>query len=200
MPEIVCFFSPQSGYAYLGHDRLLALAARHGAKIRWRPVDILTVFAESQTTPPAKQSPIRAAYRRSDMARFAKLRSLPLNPSPPFWPTQSAPACRMIIAADVTGDDPANYVGAVLKAIWARDLDISSIETLISLAGEVGFDGADLARLAATPAIQAKLQEHTAEAIAAGVFGSPSYVVGGELFWGQDRLDFVSAKLAEVGS
>jgi 2-hydroxychromene-2-carboxylate isomerase len=195
MPDIACYFSPQSGFAYLGHDRLIRIAADHGATILWRPVDIVKVFADSGTTPPPKQSPVRLAYRRADMARTAKAYGLPLNAVPPFWPVNTIPACRMIIAAERSGADVAAYIGAVFQAIWVRDMDISAPGTLAVLANELGLDGESLARVAGSPEAAETLERNTAEAVAAGVFGSPTYVIDGERFWGQDRLDFVAAKL-----
>jgi 2-hydroxychromene-2-carboxylate isomerase len=199
MPSIACYFSPQSGFAYLGHDRLCRIAAEHGASILWRPVDIAKVFAESGTTSPAKQSPVRLAYRRADMARCAEALGLALNAKPPFWPVDTIPASLAIIAAESSGADPAAYIGAVFRAVWTRDLNIAAPETLMHLAEELGLDGAALARLAATPDIAGMLDGYTAEAVAAGVFGSPTYAIGGELFWGQDRLDFVAARLKQLG-
>jgi 2-hydroxychromene-2-carboxylate isomerase len=195
MSEITCYFSPQSGFAYLGHARLRKLAAEKGVLVRWRPVDIVKVFAANEVTAPAKQSAARLAYRRMDMARTALAYNLPLNPIPPFWPTNTLPACRMIVALEATGVDPADYIEAVFRALWSRDLDISSEETLIAIAGETGLDGAALAARAAQDQSAATVETYTAEAIAAGVFGSPTYAVEGELFFGQDRLDLLAKRL-----
>lgn len=198
MTAVRCYFSPQSGYAYLGHARLCRIAAETGATILWRPVDIGTVFAESGTVPPPKQSAVRLAYRRADMARFAAALGLPLNPTPPFWPAATGLAQRLIVAAEAEEHDPAALIGAILAAVWARDLDIGDPATLVRLATEEGLDGEALVRLADTPEIAASAAAHTAEAVAAGVFGSPSYIVGDELFFGQDRLDFVEAALRDA--
>jgi 2-hydroxychromene-2-carboxylate isomerase len=195
MPDVACYFSPQSGFAYLGHDRLTRIAAEHDATVLWRPVDIAKVFAESGTTSPAKQSPVRLAYRRMDMARCAEALGLPLNPVPPFWPVNTILAARMIIAAERSGADTAAYIGAVFRAIWTRDMDTSASETLMLLASELGIDGAKLAHIADGPETAETLERYTAAAVAAGVFGSPTYVIEGELFWGQDRLDFVADRL-----
>ena len=195
MSEIVCYFSPQSGYAYLGHPRVVAIARAHGASILWRPVDILKVFAEGGSTAPAKQSPQRNAYRKSDIVRWARLRGIPINTEPAYWPTDTLPACRLIAAAQLQGIDPTDLIGACLAAVWARNLQIAERATLVRLADEVGLDGAGLAELSESVAANEQVARNTAEAIAAGVFGSPSYVVNGELYFGQDRLDFVDAAL-----
>ncbi len=195
MAEITCFFSPQSGYAYLGHERLRTIARERGARIVWRPVDILKVFAEGGSTAPAKQSPQRNAYRKKDVTRWAALRGIPINVNPAHWPTDTLPACRMIAAALADGIDAGDFIGACLGAVWAENLQISELPTLIALADAVGLDGAALAAKAAGPEAQALVEKNTADAVAAGVFGSPSYIVDGELYFGQDRLDFVAAAL-----
>lgn len=195
MSEITCYFSPQSGYAYLGHARLRAIAHAAGATILWRPVDILKVFAAGGSTAPAKQSAQRNAYRKKDIVRWAKLAGIPINTEPSYWPTDTLPACRMIAAAQIKGLDPADLIGACLAAVWARDIQISEQANLVRLAGEVGLDGAFLAELSESVEAAELVQRYTDEAIAAGVFGSPSYIVDGELYFGQDRLHFVEAAL-----
>lgn len=195
MSEIICYFSPQSGYAYLGHGRLVAIAREHGATILWRPVDILKVFAEGGSTAPAKQSPVRNAYRKQDIVRWAKLRGIPIQTEPKFWPTDTLPACRLIAAAQLQGLDATDLIGACLSAVWARDIQISERANLIRLAEEVGLDGAALAAFSDSVEATERVERNTAEAIAAGVFGSPTYFVNGEMYFGQDRLQFVEAAL-----
>ncbi|MFG1477156.1 2-hydroxychromene-2-carboxylate isomerase [Xanthobacter sp. V4C-4] len=198
MSEIICYFSPQSGYAYLGHERLRAVARAAGASILWRPVDILQVFAAGGSTAPAKQSPQRNAYRKLDIVRWAARAGLPINTEPAFWPTDTLPACRLIAAAQLEGTDPADLIGACLAAVWARDIQISQRESLVRLADGVGLDGAGLVARSDSVAATEQVARNTADAIAAGVFGSPSYIVDGALYFGQDRLDFVASRLAEL--
>ncbi|WP_024277349.1 2-hydroxychromene-2-carboxylate isomerase [Xanthobacter sp. 126] len=195
MPEIICYFSPQSGYAYLGHGRLREIARAAGADILWRPVDILKVFAEGGSTAPAKQSPQRNAYRKQDIVRWAKVRGISINTEPKFWPTDTLPACRLIAAAQLEGIDPADLIGACLSAVWARDIQISERDNLVRLANEVGLDGEKLATLSDSVEAADKIARNTAAAIEAGVFGSPTYFVNGEMYFGQDRLLFVAAAL-----
>jgi len=198
LPEIICYFSPQSGYAYLGHGRLRAIAQEAGAAITWRPVDILKVFAAGGSTAPAKQSPQRNAYRKQDIVRWAKLAGVPINTEPAYWPTDTLPACRLVTAAQLEGIDVGDLIGALLGAVWARDIQISERANLVRLAGEVGLDGDKLVALSDSVAAAEAVEHNTAAAVEAGVFGSPSYIVGGELYFGQDRLHFVADKLAAL--
>lgn len=196
MLEIEHFFAPVSGYAYLGHEALLGLARDMGARVRQRPVDIGAVFSAGGTTPPAKQSDARRAWRTLDMRRWARRRGLPLNDKPRFWPTDGGPASRAIVALEGSGGPVDAFVSAVLAAVWARDLDIAAPETIELLLRECGADvSATLARAESAQA-QETYEANTRDAIAAGAFGSPFYRVGDEVFFGQDRLDFVRSALA----
>lgn len=198
MPEVICYFSPQSGYAYLGHGRLREIARAAGASIVWRPVDILKVFAAGGSTAPAKQSPQRNAYRKQDIVRWAARAGVPINTEPAFWPTDTLPACRLIAAAQLEGLDPAALIGACLGAVWARDIQISERANLVRLADEIGLDGARLVAFSDSVEAVEQVERNTAAAIEAGVFGSPSYVVDGDLYFGQDRLDFVAERLSQL--
>ena len=191
MTEIEHFFTPVSGYAYLGHDALLRLAGEFGAHVRQRPVDIARVFAEGGSTPPAKQSDTRRAYRATDIARWAAARALPVNAKPRFWPTDGAPAARTIISVDRMNGPVDLMAGATLAACWARDLDIASPDSLSLLLRECGLDPQVVMQVAAEPETQATFEANTQAAIDAGIFGSPTYRLAGEIFFGQDRLDFV---------
>lgn len=199
MPAVTCFFSPQSGYAYLGHEAFCGIAEEAGADILWRPVDIGAVFAASGTVPPARQSPARIGYRKADMARFAARRGLAFNPEPRVWPVPTDLACRLIAAAQARGGPVSALIGAVLAGVWARDLDIADPETLSVLAGEAGYSGAALLAEARGDAAGEAVRAFTADAVAQGVFGSPTYIVEGQMFWGQDRLDFVAEALVRKG-
>lgn len=194
-PVIEHFFAPVSGYAYLGHDALLRIAREGGATVRQRPVDIVSVFAAGGSTPPARQSDARRAWRTRDMRLWATRRGLPLNDRPKHWPTDGGPAARAIIALDLLGGPVDAFAGAVLGAVWARDLDIADTETLRTLLREARVDVDTALSFAASDEAAAAYATNTQDAIDAGVFGSPCYRVDDAIFFGQDRLDFVQAAL-----
>ena len=189
------YFAVISSYAYLAAPRLGEIAQRTGASINFKPVNIGKVFESSETTPPAKQSDARKAYRAVDQARIAKAHDLPINLKPAFWPVPMELPSGMVIAIQNDSGEPMALTQALLSAIWAEDKNIADEETLIELATSCGYDGGDLLTQAKSDAIQAVLEANTAEAIEKGVFGSPTFIVDGELFWGQDRLDYVEAAL-----
>ena len=195
-PVVDYFFTPQSPWTYLGHERFVALVREAGVQPRVRPADFGQVFAGSGGLPLAKRAPQRQAYRLVELARFRDHLGLPLNLQPRHFPVAGDDAARLIIAADqLAGVDAAlGLTGAILRAVWAQDRHIADAATLAQLLAEQGLPAHCLEHSRA-PAVQAAYDAHTQAAMAAGVFGAPSYVIGDEIFWGQDRLDFVRQRL-----
>ncbi|MCI4666325.1 MAG: 2-hydroxychromene-2-carboxylate isomerase [Neomegalonema sp.] len=189
------YYAPISGFAYLGEPRLRAIATAANAEIRYRPVDIARVFAASETTPPFKQSDARLSYRMEDLTRCAARFGLPINPKPTYWPTPTDLACRIIIAVDLTGGDVGRISFAFLRAVWAEERDIASEATASDILSAAGFDALAILGRAAADETRAAAEAYTHDAIAAQVFGSPTYVLDGARFLGQDRLDYLAAAL-----
>ncbi len=197
MPATIDYFlAPQSPWTYLGHARFVELARRAGARVNVKPMDLGRIFPISGGLPLAKRAPQRQAYRLLELQRFRDHLQLPLNLHPKFFPVAGDDAARLIIAVDQADGGAAalDLAGRVLAACWAQERDIASAATLAELLAEASLPAARL-DAARAPEVQARYDANTQEAIAANVFGSPSYVVDGELFWGQDRLDFVARKL-----
>jgi 2-hydroxychromene-2-carboxylate isomerase len=190
------FFAPQSPWAYLGHERFAALVRETGSAVRVMPMDLGKIFPLSGGLPLPKRAPPRPAYRLLELRRFSDALGIPLNPEPRFFPVAGDPAARLITAVAMhDGADAAmKLTGAVTTAVWAQERDIASMDVLAALLAECELDAARLAQ-SQQPDVQARYDEQTQAAIDASVFGAPSYVIEGELFWGQDRLDFVARKL-----
>ena len=197
MIDILYFFAPQSPWTYLGHQRFHDIARRHGARIEVLPVDLGKVFPISGGLPLGKRAPQRQAYRLVELRRFADHLKAPLNPQPKHFPVAGDAAALLIVAVDQhDGADAAMQIAAaVQRAVWAEERNIADETVLAQLLTECKLP---LLRLeeARSPAVQARYEANTQRAIDAGVFGAPSYVIDGELFWGQDRLDFVERRLA----
>jgi len=191
------YFSPQSPWTYLGHDRFVAIAKATGARVNVRPVDLGKVFPVSGGLPLPKRAPQRQAYRLVELRRFAEHLGLPLNLRPQFFPVAGDAAARLIIAVDEhEGSEAAlALTGALLRAVWAEERDIADTGALAALLAALQLPAQRLTD-AQAPAVQARYEAQTQRAIDADVFGAPSYVVDGELFWGQDRLDFLQRRLA----
>lgn len=190
------YFAPQSPWTYLGHARFVEIAQSAGATVRVMPMDLGQVFPISGGLPLGKRAPQRQAYRLVELTRFSQALQLPLNLHPKFFPVAGDPAARLIIAVDMHhGTEAALAItGAVLTAVWHEERDIADAATLAQLLTEHKLD-ATCWDLAQTPEVQARYDSYTQRAIDNQVFGAPSFVIDGELFWGQDRLDFVAQKL-----
>ena len=192
------YFTPVSPYTYLGHERLLEIAARHGATIAVKPVDYGRIFPVSGGLPLKQRAPQRQAYRLIELERWSKHLGKPLNLKPKFFPVSADAAAKWIIAAQSRGDvDALRLAGALLRAVWAEERDISDEPTLASIAGGERLDPALLAAGAASPDAASRYDALTQEAIDRQIFGAPTYVYRDEPFWGQDRLDFLDRALAK---
>ncbi len=199
MPKTIDYFlTPFSPWTYLGHDRFVAIARKHGATVNVKPIDLGKVFPVSGGLPLAKRAPQRQAYRLHELARWRDFLELPINISPKFGASSGELASKWIAAAAEQAAAPALALsGAILRGRWAGERDIADPATLAELAHGAGLDATTLAARAASPEIAARCDALTQEAIDAQVFGAPWYVYGGEPFWGQDRLDFLDRALSK---
>ena len=206
MPKLIdYYFTPISPYTYLGHERFLEIAATHGATIAVKPVDYGRIFPVSGGLPLKQRAPQRQAYRLIELERWSKHLGKPFNVKPKFFPVSPDAAARWIIAAQARGAadalrsdaDALRLAGALLRAVWAEERDISDEPTLASIATEQRLDPALLAAGAASPDTASRYDALTQEAIERQIFGAPTYVYRDEPFWGQDRLDFLDRALAK---
>jgi 2-hydroxychromene-2-carboxylate isomerase len=195
------YFTPQSPWTYLGHARFAALAKSTGATVRVRPVDLGAVFPVSGGLPLGKRAPQRQAYRLVELARFSRQLDIPLNPKPKFFPVAADDAAKLIIAVDLhDGTDAAmKLCGAVFAAVWVQERNIADPKVLEALVGECALS-AKRCEQSQSQTVQERYEDYTQQAIEAKVFGAPSYVIDGEIFWGQDRLDFVERALIQQPS
>ena len=195
MAKIDYFFSLLSPFTYLAGQRLEQIAARHGAEIIYRPTDIQAVFAETGGVPVPKRHPFRQEYRLQELRRLSAHAGLPLNISPAHWPTNAAPASRAVIAVAAAGGDAGALAHAYLRAVWAEDRDIGDAGTVAAVLAENGHDPAALAD--AIDKAEAEFAGNTGLALENGVFGAPFYVVDGQRFWGQDRLEYLDRYIGD---
>ena len=194
MAHIDYYFTVLSPFTYLAGNRLEEIAAKHGATVAYKPVDIMKLFSEMGGTPPAQRHDSRKDYRLQDLKHLQKASGLPMNYQPAHWPTDQKPASAMIVAAAKAGQDVGALAFAVMRAVWAEEKDIADEDTLAAIAQGAGIDLEAVKPHLAEGA--AAFDPMTAEAMKAGVFGSPFYITDGEKFWGQDRLDHLDAHLA----
>lgn len=201
MPLTIDYYlAPQSPWAYLGHARLARMAADAGAAIRVLPIDLGgQVFPVSGGLPLGQRAPQRQAYRLVELARWRNHLQLPLTVKPRYFPVAGDDSAHLIIAVQQADGDAAamQLAGAVLTAVWAQERNVADAATRLELLAECGLP-AQRAQDAQAPQVQTIYQRYTQQAIEAAVFGAPSYVIDGEVFWGQDRLDFVQRRLSRA--
>lgn len=198
MAHIDYFTITLSPFAYLAGQGLEEVAKKHGATITYKPFNLMQVFEQTGGTPPAKRHPARQAYRMQELARIAKRNSLPINLKPAHFPSNPAPSCYALIAAqNAGGGDLGGLCHAFLRACWAEDKDLAEDDVVRACLQAYGFDPklADSGLLSGAQAFE----KNTEEALQRNVFGAPSYVVGDQVFWGQDRLSYLDDYLSEIG-
>ncbi|MCF2905072.1 2-hydroxychromene-2-carboxylate isomerase [Octadecabacter sp. CECT 8868] len=175
----------------------MEIAAGAGALVRYHPLNMLKVFAAAGSFPPAKYPQVRQTHRKADMARWAEELGVPINTTPAFWPVPMELACSVIVAAGALGIDQGKVTGAILSAVWEKDLNIALESDLRKGLIGVGLDAESVLDKSETPQIKNISQKETEDAISLGIFGSPTYVVDQNWFFGQDRLDFLHSDLSK---
>jgi 2-hydroxychromene-2-carboxylate isomerase len=200
MPLHVDYYvSLNSPWTHLGADRIEAMAAAANASMRIYPVDFGTVFAASGGLPLPKRSAQRQAYRLQELARWRDHLGIPIHVQPEFFPANDLPSgCCVIALRETVGDQPAiKLAHRVLKAVWQEQKNPGDPAVLAELITEIGLDADQLMQLASDPKWAERRAADAQAALNKGVFGAPSYVIGDEIFWGQDRLEFVQRRLAQ---
>ena len=195
MPHVDYYFATLSPYTYMAGTRLEEVAAKHGATITYKPLDIMALFARTGGTPPPQRHPNRQEWRFQEMRRTAKKLEVPINLKPAHWPTNPAPSSYAIIAAQAAGGDVGGLVHAFTRACWAEERDISDDAVVREVLEASGFDPAlaDKGLLAGAEQYSRNLED----AVMAGVFGAPTYITDGdERFWGQDKIDDLDLHLS----
>jgi 2-hydroxychromene-2-carboxylate isomerase len=193
--EIDFYFSFISLWSYIGIKPFYEMVDRIDVKINYKPVDLYTVFAATDGKPPKDRAIARQQYRLAEMARWKKIRHIPLNDNPKFYPVQPTHGHRMLLAAAKEGHDVRYFLQAALTAVWADELNLEDKETIIRLANESGLDGQRLYVEATAPDLYTEEKQLTDSAIERGVFGAPFFFHHDQPFWGQDRIDLLAMSL-----
>lgn len=191
------YFAPNSPWTYLGHQRFCEIAKAAGATVNVLPVDLGgKVFPVSGGLPLAKRAPQRQAYRLVELKRFSEFLKQPMNLQPAFFPVNPDDAAKLIIAVDLAdGSDAAlRLTGRILRGVWVDQKNIADARDLAAMLVAEGLPAKRLDE-SMSQAVHERYEADSQRAIDAGVFGAPSYVIDGEIFWGQDRLDFVQRRL-----
>lgn len=190
------YFTSASPFTYLGHQPLRAVAEKHGARINPKPVNLLGVWEVSGAVMPAQRPPVRQRYRLIELQRVADYRGLPLNPKPKHFPVNATLADCSVIALVRSGADPMSYMERLFAGVWANEEDIADEAVLARLLKAEGADAKAILDVARDPATADVREANTKDAVAADAVGVPAYVLNGEVFWGQDRIEYLDHALA----
>lgn len=198
MAEIEYFYSAHSAYAYIGSAKLMEIAAAGGHTIVHRPMDLRAVVAITGPGPTNGLTPQRRAYFSGrEIERWAEARGIGILARPAHHDNDIALSNGMLIAGLEQGVDIGPLAHRMLEAHWRDDADLADRDTLARIGEEVGVDPGPLLDAALSPAVQAIYEANTQESIERSVFGSPTYFVGGDMFYGQDRLELVERALVK---
>ena len=201
MPVTIDYYmSLNSPWTYLGSAPFAEIAARHGATVDIKPCKFGPIFEQTGGLPLPKRSPQRQAYRMMELKRWREVRDAPIHLEPKYFPSDDAAAVRLVIAAKLQGMNAHRLSLELGRALWEREESLADPAAMAQAAQCAGLDAAALRTSGPSDAeLDALYDKYTQEALAAGVFGAPSYVLpSGEIFWGQDRLDLLERALKQV--
>lgn len=190
------YFTSASPWSYLGHEAIGEVARKHGARLDIRPVDLSSVWAVSGGVPLAKRSPTRQRYRLIELQRYSELRGIAMNLKPKYAPVDASLADLATVAILLDRGDPFGFIRRVMRAYWAEEQNIADRDVIAGLLDAEGFDQTAILEVAGSEAAFDMRQRNSEAAIAADAIGAPAYVLNGEVFWGQDRIDLLDRALS----
>jgi 2-hydroxychromene-2-carboxylate isomerase len=188
------YFSMHSPWAYIGHAPFLELVRRFSLNVTYKPISLPKVFAETGGLPVTKRHPARLRYRMVELQRWREKRRLNFKLRPKFFPFEAELSDRFVIAV-AAGHDPDSFLRRAFAALWEDEQNLADDTTLITLADATGLPGEKLLAVARDSESKSTYDKNVADAIAADVIGSPTYVLAGEVFWDQDRIDLLEDAL-----
>ena len=198
MPVTIDYYmSLNSPWTYLGGAPFAEIAGRYGATVNIKPCKFGPIFEQTGGLPLPKRSPQRRAYRMMELKRWREVLGVPITLEPKYFPCDDAAAVRLVIAGKLQGKNAHRLSIELGRALWEREETLADPATMASAAERAGLDAAALRAGGPSDAeLDGLYEKYTQEALAAGVFGAPSYVLpSGEIFWGQDRLDLLERAL-----
>ena len=190
------YYYGASPFSYFGHQAIVDVAEKHGAKLNIKPVNLMGLWAISGAVPPGQRPPVRQRYRFLELQRVADIRGLSINLKPSHFPVDMTLADCCVIAALQQEGDVVQLIGRLFAGVWQDQANMSDEAEIQSRLIECGFDANAILESAKSDAVKAIREQNTNDAIAADAVGAPAFVLNGEVFWGQDRIDHVDHALA----
>jgi 2-hydroxychromene-2-carboxylate isomerase len=200
MPVTVDYYiTLNSPWTYLGSALFAEIAKRNDVTVNIKPCKFGPIFEQTGGLPLPKRSPQRRAYRMMELKRWREVRGIPVTLEPKYFPCDDTAATRLVIAAKLQGKDAHKLSLELGRALWEREETLADPATISSAAKRAGFDAAELRSGPSDAELDVLHEQFTKEALIAGVFGAPSFVLpSGEIFWGQDRLELLERALKEL--
>jgi 2-hydroxychromene-2-carboxylate isomerase len=193
--QIDYYFSVQSPWAYIGHQSFRDVVAAYDLKVNHKPVVLVDLFSETGGLPLLKRHPVRQRYRMVELQRWRDKRGLQFKLEPANWPFNARLADGVVVAAIEAGHDPDPFLRRAFPAVWEEELNLGDAATLVRLADDSGLPGKALVERSKSDDIGKIYEQNRQDALTADVFGSPAYVLDGEVFWGQDRIELLADAL-----
>lgn len=193
--QVDYYFSFQSPWAYIGHHVFQKIAKTYDLTVNYKPVMLVDLFSETGGLPLTRRHPVRQRYRMVELQRWRDKRGLKFHLQPAHWPFNARFADGMVIAAIEAGLDPEPFMRRAFAAVWEDQLNLTDLATLTKLANESGLPGKQMVEGSGSDKISAAYEQNRQDALASDVFGSPAYVLEGEVFWGQDRIELFADAL-----
>ncbi len=193
--QVEFYFDFGSPYSYLAYKALPAIAAARGAQIAWRPMLLGGVFKATGNHSPV-EIPAKGKWLQQDLRRWAARYGAVFRHNPHF-PINTLVLMRGAVGMQMRGSDFPRYVATVFRAMWAEPRNLGDPVELAAVLRQAGFDADAFQAMVNDAAVKEQLKKNTEEAVARGVFGAPTFFVGEEMYWGQDRLEFVAEALAK---
>jgi 2-hydroxychromene-2-carboxylate isomerase len=193
--QVDYYFSLSSPWAYIGHKAFRDVVATYDLKVNHKPVILVDLFSETGGLPLIKRHPVRQRYRMVELQRWRDKRGLNFHLQPKYSPFNARLADGVVIAAIEAGYDPDPLLRRAFPAVWEDELNLADPDEVAKLANAAGLPGQQLVERSGSEAISAAYEQNRQDALAADVFGSPVYVLDGEVFWGQDRIELLADAL-----
>lgn len=185
------FYTSTSPFTWFGQKHFCEVAAKHGKEIRYKPVNLMEVWKVSGGVAPGQRPPMRQRYRLIELQRIGHYRGVDVIAQPDSFPANPERADCCCILLSQQGKDPGEFLYSVGEALWGQDRQIADEAVLAELLDKAGFDGKTTVQESKDPAIAEVRSANSLEAIELDVVGAPAYVYKNEVFWGQDRIDYL---------
>ena len=199
MIKVDYFMSHGSPWTFLGHNRLNKIVKKFNVQLNMYPVNYGEIFPISGGLPVSKRPLQRQKIRLQELKRWAEFLNIDLIPEPKFFPSKSLLPSLLIIAAKIkkTNKD-FELASSIMNALWVKELNIDEENTLKNIMDNLKLDSEDLLSFAKSQECESIFKEYTKIAIEKNVFGAPTFIIDDQIYWGQDRLDFIERHLLKL--